>query len=452
MPIRGQVTRAELISTGAGVKGRVLRAELFSQAASETVRGQVLRAELFSQDVAGVVRGRVVRAELFSTGSNATAVSPSGSVPSHSKVTLAAAYNGPDPTPDYEWRQLSGPAVTLTPNDALATCLVTIPALWAPANVVVQVRVLETGGATDWATCTLSAARHEVWQIQTDTAPPPPPPPVVGSGVPMPTGTIVDPTIGQTWVPLTSNDFTTDVALGGFATVTTGSDLGKLDPASPGGAAYATAWKAKQAEFPDTSGFAKYSAAKTMSVSNSILDIWLHTESAQAYGSAMKPLLPQADPNFLGYCRIDFRMRSTGIVGTGFGAVALLINNNQWSQSVEGWGEDDWPEVQLGGPVGGNRHFTHPIGVADTFRHVDGGGLQMTDWHTYSIQWFAQGGIPRVIYKADGVTYFDSTDRVAASPRKLGFLVQTASNGAGAVPSTSEGHLQIDWYSIWTAA
>lgn len=279
-------------------------------------------------------------------------------------------------------------------------------------------------------------------------------PPVVsaGSGVPMPGGTIVDSSIGQTWIPLTSNDFNTDIPLGGFTTRTTGSDLGLLDPASPGGAVYGAAWKAKQAESPDTSGFAKYSAARTMSVSNSILDIWLHTENSQAYGSAMKPLLPQANPNFLGYCRIDFRMRSTGIVGSGFGAVALLINNNQWSQSVEGWGEDDWPEVQLGGPVGGNRHFTHPVGVADTFTSVSGGGLQMTDWHTYSIQWFAQAGVPRVIYKADGVTYFDSTDRVAAAPRVLGFLVQTASNGAGAVSATAQGHLQIDWYSIWTAA
>jgi hypothetical protein len=193
--IRGRVARAELISTGAGVKGRVLRAELFSQAASESVRGQVLRAELFSQDVVELLRGRVVRAELFSTGENATAISPSGPVPSHSYVTLAAAYNGSTPTPVYQWAQVSGPTVTLTPNDALATCVVKIPALWAPSSsdtysdtysdiysdvtaqnrtpVVVQVRVLESDGATPWAQCTLSVAQHEVWQIQAGTPPPP---------------------------------------------------------------------------------------------------------------------------------------------------------------------------------------------------------------------------------------------------------------------------------------
>lgn len=271
-------------------------------------------------------------------------------------------------------------------------------------------------------------------------------PRAAGSGAPMPTGTIVDPAIGQTWVPLTSNDFTTDVARGGFTTMTTGSDLGLLDPASPGGAAYAGAWKAKQAESPDTSGFAKYSAAKTMSVSNSILDIWLHTEAGQAYGSAMKPLLPGADPNFMGYCRVDLRMRATGVVGSGYGDVALLINNAHWPP----WGEDDWPETQLSGPVGGNRHFAQ---ATNAFTHIDASPLVTTDWHTYSIQWFAQAGVPRVIYKADGTSYFDSQDRVIASPPAvLGFLVQTASNGAGAVPATSEGHLQIDWYSIWTAA
>jgi hypothetical protein len=146
----------------------VLRAELFSQAASESTRGRVIRAELFSQDVVGVLRARVLRAELFSTAANATAVSPSGPVPSHSVVTLAAAYNGPDPTPDYDWSQVSGPTVTLTPNDALATCVVRIPALWAPASVVVQVRVLEADGATGYVSCTLTVARHEVWQIQAD--------------------------------------------------------------------------------------------------------------------------------------------------------------------------------------------------------------------------------------------------------------------------------------------
>jgi hypothetical protein len=168
MTVRGQVVRAELVTTGAGVKGQVLRAELLSMESSEQVRGQVIRAELFSVDVAAIVRGRVVRAELFTTESNATAVSPPGSVPSHSKVTLAAAYNGPDPTPDYEWQQYSGPSVTLTPNDALATCVVTIPALWAPATIVIQVRVAESTGATAWATCTLTADRHRVWQYQAD--------------------------------------------------------------------------------------------------------------------------------------------------------------------------------------------------------------------------------------------------------------------------------------------
>lgn len=262
----------------------------------------------------------------------------------------------------------------------------------------------------------------------------------------MPTGTIVDAATGQTWNPLTSNDFNTNVPLGGFATVATGADLGKLDPASAGGAAYATAWKAKQAESPDTSGFAKYSAAKTMSVSRSVLDIWLHTESGQAYGSAMKPLLPQADPNFMGYCRIDIRMRATGVVGTGYGSVALLINNNTWPNS----GEDDWPETQLSGTVGGNRHFAQ---ATNSFTSISASPLVTTDWHTYSLQWFANSGVPRVRYLADGVVYYDSTDRVAAAPANVqGFLVQTASNGAGAVSATSEGHLQIDWYSIWLAA
>lgn len=281
----------------------------------------------------------------------------------------------------------------------------------------------------------------DIWLHQADIVVPTPPPPVPPAP-PMPTASFTSSVTGQKWTWIYGEDFLTDIPLGGFTTRTTGADLGLLDPTSLGGSVYGASWKAKQAESLDTSGFGRYSAAKTMSVQDSVLRIWDHKEGAQAYGSAFKPLIPGADPNFLPYCRVEFRMRSTGNTGIGFGVVALLINNGHWPI----WGEDDWPEAQLGGLVGGNRHFAQ---ATNAFTHINGGGRSMTDWHRYVVEWFPQGTGGRVRYNVDDVNLFDSTDRVAVAPAVLGWLIQTASNGAGAVPDGVEGTLEIDWASIW---
>lgn len=354
------------------------------------------------------------------------------------------------------WQQTSGPTVTMTVVDGDPTA-VTFKAPATRTGTALGFTVTATsGGATATDTVVVTVTQHVgLWQYQGST--------LVGintwSGLggqepttptapPMPTASYTSTVTGQAWQYVYGEDFTTDVALGGFTTMTTGSDLGLLNPASTGGAIYAASWKAKQNNSPDTSGNALYSAVKTMSVANSVLDMWLHKESGQAYGSAVKPLIPGGapGPNFLPHCRVEFRMRHTGIVGSGFGCVGLLINNNFWPI----YGEDDWPETQLGGNVGG---FRHPAQSTNSSIPVGGGGRVMTDWHRFAIEWlpWSTGSGARVRYLVDDQVMYDTTTLVAVDPATLGFLIQAGSNG-GAVPDGAEGHVQIDWIAIWKAA
>lgn len=269
----------------------------------------------------------------------------------------------------------------------------------------------------------------------------------------MPTVDLTDPYTGKAIHWVYGEDFLTDVALGDFTTILTGPDLGHLDPATPAGAAYATSWKAKQEESPDTSGFAKYSAVRTMSASNSVLRIADRIIGGQAYGGSIKPLLPVGvfgSPDFFGIgVRIDFKMRHTNIVGNSFGCVGLGINVNHWPQ----WGEPDYPEGALGNPVKGNMHYAQ---ATNSWLPFTGFG-NMTDWHVYSWQWIpaptGTGG--RNVFSEDGTVVLDSTDRVAGATIagttvQLGWLIQTGSNGITVAPG-SQGDIEIDWIAIATA-
>lgn len=365
-----------------------------------------------------------------------------------------AAFNPANPTVPVVG---SGPTVVIRPQPA-------------KQNYTLSYRVIITDGVNQsTATTNLIVYEWLFWEADAASwvpqfeylleepviAPPPPPPPPQTPGVStMPTFGFTSAATGQIWDLAYTEDFLTPIGVGGFTTMTTG-DTGKLNPASPGGAVYAASFKAKTEGSPDTSGNAVYSAIRTLSVENvpnatGVARIWLHKDGTQAVGGAIKPLIPGGapGPDYLGYCRVEVRAKQTLIQGPGFGCVNLLINPNQWAESVEGYGEDDWWESQLGGPVKGHRHPTHPIGVADSSVPIDGGGRVTTDWHRYVIEWFPQGTGGRVRYLIDDQVVFDTTDRVATAPRTLGYLIQAGSNGFP-VPDGAEGYLDVDWIAIW---
>lgn len=244
------------------------------------------------------------------------------------------------------------------------------------------------------------------------------------------------------WTQIYAEDFLTDVAVGGIVAATSGSDLGLLSPSCAAYPAYGASWKTKATNSGDTSGNAKYNATKTMSVSGSVLDIYQHVETVsgvnQAYGGAIKPLLPSGQPEQT-YGRYSFRARVQGVSGTRMGGVANVISS---SGSWPGSGEDDWPEAAggYGLPVGG---FYHYADAANPPAHQVTTALAWTDWHIYTVEW-SPG---KIRYLADDVLVYESTDRVSTQPR--GWLIQAGSTGG--VPGVTEtAHLQVDWIALYT--
>lgn len=273
------------------------------------------------------------------------------------------------------------------------------------------------------------------------------PPPVVPPANPMPTANIPAAGAEPAWQFAYGEDFSKgDVPLGGFDTVTTGSDLGLLSTASPGGILYNQSFKVKQKDSFDTSHNAKYNATKTTRVINGVFEIYDHIEAGQAYGGAIKPLLPPGlgvDKDFFTIgVYIRWRARYYDIIGTGFGGVWLAINDNAFPTN----GEFDVQEGHLGDTVKGNRH---PAQASNVTLPVAGPpGLATTDFHNWGMKWFMSNGTtPRTIWDCDGIVYLDTTDRIASGAQTLGFLFQSGSDGAP-VPAGNQGRIQVDWITI----
>lgn len=253
-----------------------------------------------------------------------------------------------------------------------------------------------------------------------------------------------------TWQIRNAEDFNTDIALGGIYPATTGSDLGLLNPACPAFAPYGASWKVK-ANGPDTSGVGSYSAIDTMSISNSILTIHDHIDGVKGpLGSAVKLLNQSAgDTNYLTYGRGAVRWRGVAdpilggrSTGTNWGCVALMISD---PAHFPIWSEMDWLETGINSLNPGG--FWHPGG--DTINNSiakAGIGVPFSEWHTTVIEWMPDPAGARIRWYDNGILCFETTTDTPVSPAKLGWLIQTASEGG--VP-TGDGYLQIDWMCMW---
>lgn len=258
-----------------------------------------------------------------------------------------------------------------------------------------------------------------------------------------------------TWKLRNYNDFATPVPLGGIYPVSTGSDLGLLDPACAAYPAYGSGpngFKVKQALSPDTAGNAKYSAIDTMSISNSMLNINLHVDPTNGpLGSAFKPLnQSDADPNYFTYGRWACRWRAVAdpllggaVTGTNWGAVSFAIPDNAHFPIDS---EMDWLETGLVNSNPGG--FWHPGGdtINDSIAKTGVGGVPISQFHIPIIEWFPDPAGARIRWYDNGTLAFETTTDTPFSPAKLGWLLQTASSGG--VP-TGSGNVQVDWFVQW---
>lgn len=238
--------------------------------------------------------------------------------------------------------------------------------------------------------------------------------------------------------------FPTDVAEGGFPNVSSGSDLGAVDPASPGGIAYGHLFKTAQDESltSDTTG-ARYSSKRTMSVQGGILTIHGRVIGGIPYGSKFKPWLTgMPDVNNMTYGRYVVCMRKSANDTTG-GGVFDLINNNTWPNGTgeiglfEGNGKTSRPGVWIrpsnGLPNPNNYKFFRAAEDYGVYGDVQG-------WHIGEIR--SQPGRVQVI--VDGVVIYDDTTFPPSTP--LGFVYQS---GFPEVPTVSSWFKQeIKWCTI----
>lgn len=270
-----------------------------------------------------------------------------------------------------------------------------------------QTRSLAAGTYTYWACAKVSGAWHDIgtkksFSVGVDSTAP--------SGQAMPKGDLPG------WRQTFTEDFTTNVAMGGF----------------PG--PYAHRWDAYNG-FKDSSGNGRYSR-NIISTHGGMLDMYLHTENGIHLGAAPIPLINNGKWGGQVYGRYSIRFKSDALPGYGAGWL-LWPDSGDWND-----GEIDFPEGYLNAKMQG---FNHTVGNARVNHLVVSTGVTWTSWHTATVDWKPTG----VSFILDGKTLATDTGSIPRKP--LRWVLQTATSGP--LPSASTaGHVLIDWVAVYAYA
>jgi hypothetical protein len=217
------------------------------------------------------------------------------------------------------------------------------------------------------------------------------------------------------WHQIFAEDFPTDTPIGSFP-----------------GPVYKSQFKVYRDGTPDTAGQqaapSRYYPSKVVSVSNGLLNLYLHTEDETPMAAAILPILPG---NHL-YGKYTLRFRSDALEGF---KVAWLL----WPDS-ENWphdGEIDFPEGSLNGTIGA---FMHPQnGESGSDQETYSTGTTYNSWHTASIEWSPD----KVNFILDDRLIGTSTDHIPDTP--MHWVIQTESCLPTCPATTTAGNLQIAW-------
>jgi hypothetical protein len=233
------------------------------------------------------------------------------------------------------------------------------------------------------------------------------------------------------WKLIFNDDFTTPVAPGQFP------------------AAVSSKWGTYLSGWKDTSKNGTYSP-QIVSFSNSMMDIYLHTESGVHMVATPYPLLPGSDPvghppgHPLGqlYGRYAVRFRADPVPGY---KTAWLL----WPVS-ETWprdGEVDFPdgEGDLTGTISAYMHRQGGTWVGDQDPFWT--SATYSAWHVAVIEWTPT----KVEFFLDGASIGEATDRIPNTPMSWRLQTETALTGP-APADNSAGHVQVDWVAVWSYA
>lgn len=222
------------------------------------------------------------------------------------------------------------------------------------------------------------------------------------------------------WTQTFRDDFTTNVALGSFPS------------------AVSSKWSAYPSPWKDTSGYGTYSPGRTVSISNGVLNQYIHTENGVPLVSA---LLPQVPGTGSGggqlYGRYAIRFRADKLSGYKMAWMLWPDSNNQSD------GEIDFPEKNIdSGNVWGFVH--HKGATSGSDQDWSKAAIDITQWHTAVMEW-SPG---KVVFLLDGQQIGGSVDRVPDTPMHWVLQTETALN-SGKPSSTVKGNVQIDWVAAW---
>ncbi|WP_306908110.1 glycoside hydrolase family 16 protein [Arthrobacter sp. B3I9] len=185
-----------------------------------------------------------------------------------------------------------------------------------------------------------------------------------------------------------------------------------------------------------------YYPTKVLSVQNGMLDWFLHSENGIIMGAAPAPKFPNASinpprANSLLYGRYSVRYRADPMPGYKT-AWLLWPDSGVWPRD----GEIDFPEGDLSRIIYGAFHFARPV---DAFAKFDS-DQSASSWHVATTEW-SPG---RVEFFLDGRSLGASTTDVPSAPMHL--VLQTESCLTGCPAPETQGHVYLDWISIWVPA
>src|SRR3954453_14642177 len=235
------------------------------------------------------------------------------------------------------------------------------------------------------------------------------------SGEAMPVGNL------DGWRQVFRDDFDADVPLGTFPD------------------AVADRWTAYPSPVKDTFRHGTYSPRKVVSISDGVLNEYIHAEGRVFMVAAILPNVPGTGDHGQTYGRYAVRFKADPIDGYKM-AWLLWPDSGRWPRD----GEIDFPERDL--PSTTVRGFVHHQGARSGSDQTSAGAAyDASTWHTTVIEWSPD----LVVFTLDGVEVGRITERVPRTP--MHWVLQTETMlTAKKPPKNAAGNVQIDWVSVWT--
>jgi hypothetical protein len=218
-----------------------------------------------------------------------------------------------------------------------------------------------------------------------------------------------------------ADDFSANVPLGSFPS------------------AVPSSWYAYPSPWRDTSKKGMYAPERTISIADSMMDIWLHTENGVPLVAAPIPLFPAPGGGLTSdqlYGRYAVRFRADPVGGYTT-AWLLWPASNVWPRD----GEIDFPEGELTGTISAFMHRMNGTSGGDQDAYSTGATYET--WHTAVIEWSPTS----VTFLLDGLVIGQSTSRIPSTP--MHWILQTETSLNSTPSPDAHSHVQIDWVAIW---